>query len=70
MKFDAIFWNYPFHFHSDRPFEEMNSIERSVRDPDYVHLEKYLKDAKNFLTEKGRVFFGFSKSFGKEDKLR
>lgn len=67
--FDLIYWNCPFHF-SEEASEEMDHIERSVRDPQYVHIEKLLMTAKARLNPGGRVMLSFSYQLGNFARLQ
>lgn len=68
-KFDLIYWNYPFHYHFDKAYENMDPIELSLRDPEYRHLEKLLATAKPFLTTSGAVIISFSMQLGNKTRL-
>lgn len=66
-KFDLIFWNVP--WIGDDPGKELTPLEMSVIDPDYKDTLRYAKFGRNYLTEKGRLLFGFGASVGDIDKL-
>jgi hypothetical protein len=40
-----------------------------VKDPNYSCLYKLLKSGKKYLSERGRVYLGFSHTSGDEQKL-
>jgi methylase of polypeptide subunit release factors len=61
LKFDVIYWNYPFH---PSHYEKNNMIEKGVRDPEYNMLDRYLKEVSSYLTEKGYLLLGFSEKMG------
>jgi hypothetical protein len=44
----------------------MNNIEKSIRDPGYLHLEKLLQTARDYLTQNGKILLGFSQTLGNE----
>ncbi|CAF2979593.1 unnamed protein product [Rotaria sp. Silwood2] len=67
-KFDLIFWNFPFG-HINKPPEELSSLERAIFDPGYVAVEKYMKEARDYLAPNGHVFLGFSPTIGYWDEL-
>ena len=59
-KFDLIYWNYPFHWSFDKEAEKMTEIEKTVRDPGYTHLDKFLATAKDYLTSSGILITSYS----------
>lgn len=65
---DSIFWAMPFGFLD--PSEEMNSRDWQVFDPGYRAIKKFFTEAKNHLTEKGRLLIGFSEDIGHLDLLQ
>jgi HemK-related putative methylase len=66
-KFDSIFWNTPFGLVGD---EEIPDLEKAVYDPGYKSTEKFIKEAKQHLKEKGRLLIGFSSTLGKVDLIK
>ncbi|MBK9767004.1 MAG: hypothetical protein IPP63_08260 [Chloracidobacterium sp.] len=66
IKFDKIFWNAPF-IKADR--NNMDLLERSVFDPNYRSIEKYLSGFDRYVEEDGRAFLGFSSSSGDNGML-
>jgi methylase of polypeptide subunit release factors len=66
-KFDIVYWNYPW-LPEHKGYEYVDEVERGLFDPDYMYLKKYIKGARAFLKEKGRVFLGFG-DFGDLDYL-
>ena len=68
--FDVIYWNYPFHIDKgDKDTEEMDDIERGLRDPGYKHLEKLFLTAKAHMPKDGKIYTSFSKVMGNEPEL-
>lgn len=47
----------------------MSDLERAVYDPGYKTIEEFIKGAKDYLTETGRVLIGFSTTLGRLDLL-
>lgn len=54
-KFDFIFWNHPFN-KGDNTFER--TLLRSGFDHQYKSLDRYIREADNHLTAKGRLLLG------------
>lgn len=67
-KFDTIFWNVPFAYVNAEP-SELSMLDRSIFDPQYGTLKKFLGEARAHLTEQGRVLIGFSSSLGHVNAL-
>ncbi len=66
-KFDVIFWNIPFGL---VPVEKkLSFLEKSVFDPGYCATEIFIRDAKQFLKSKGRIYIGFSTTLGNFERL-
>jgi SAM-dependent methyltransferase len=63
---DVIFWNVPFGF-ADLPTGSM--LERSVIDPGYGGIARYVHGLPYFLHPEGRAFLGFSNDIGRFDLL-
>jgi methylase of polypeptide subunit release factors len=69
-KFDIIFWNIPFEF-TDKPIQELSLIERSMYDPHFSLLDRYLKMAHKYMTPNvGRLFLGYSETYGSMDDFQ
>lgn len=66
-KFDTIFWNTPFGLTDE---ENIPDLEKSVYDPGYKSTEKFIRQARNHLKEKGRILIGFSSTLGKLDLIK
>jgi methylase of polypeptide subunit release factors len=64
IKFDLIYWNYPFNHCFAKPSSGLNVIEQAARDPDYVHLDQLLATAKEYLKPNGYVIISFSLVIG------
>ncbi len=61
-RFDVIFWNVPF---CCVPEDTEHSIlEKSILDPEYKTLEKFVCESKKFLAESGTLCIGFSSTIG------
>jgi methylase of polypeptide subunit release factors len=67
-RFDVIFWNVPFG-DTNKPLEQLDSLERSIFDPGYSLTEIYIREAHKHLNENGRLFIVFSKSLGNFERL-
>lgn len=65
-KFDSIFWNIPFGYIREK---SLSMIERSVFDPEYKNIDKFINGAKAHLKETGRLLIGFSPTLGYRTKL-
>ncbi len=68
QKFDVIFWFAPF-MHVDMERGNLTELERSVFDPNYNSLKKYLSQARNFLRPDGKLYLGFSPTHGQFEVL-
>ena len=66
-KFDTIFWNTPFGFVED---ENVLDLEKAIYDPGYKSTEKFIKEARDHLKNRGRVLIGFSTTLGRLDLLQ
>ncbi|HMM78741.1 MAG TPA: methyltransferase [Pyrinomonadaceae bacterium] len=60
-RFDRIFWNAPF---VQQALEEDNLLQRSVFDPNYRSIQKYLSGFDSYLKDNGEAFLGFSSTSG------
>jgi len=67
QKFDVIFFNAPFCFTKK---ERLTLLEKALFDYNYKTLDKFIHDCKEYVTENGHVFLGFSSFFGDFNKLR
>ena len=56
-KFDIIYWNMPFGFVADDYVHE-NVLEKSIFDPGYNILKKFLKESPKHLTKTGYLLIG------------
>jgi tetratricopeptide (TPR) repeat protein/methylase of polypeptide subunit release factors len=68
-RFDAIFWALPV-AHIDRSREELSELERTVFDPNYEILDRFVGGARPFLKPEGRVLFGTSPTLGHIEKVK
>lgn len=66
-KFDTIFWNVPFGLVPD---SELSDLEKSIYDPGYESIERFIKEAKRYLKPWGRVLIGFSSTLGRLDLIQ
>lgn len=55
QKFDFIFWNHPFHYWEE---EVKEMLLKAGYDKHYNSLKRYVKEAGNYLTNKGRLLLG------------
>lgn len=61
-RFDIVYWNVPW---GNVPESEVRSvIDSAVFDPGYCSLGRFLGEVGSRLTDVGRVFVGFSDTFG------
>jgi methylase of polypeptide subunit release factors len=67
-KFNVIFWNYPWLPEKDS-YEYKDKLDRSLFDPGYKTIERYISESKHYISENGRVFFGFG-DYGYWDLLK
>ncbi|MBU0596700.1 class I SAM-dependent methyltransferase [Patescibacteria group bacterium] len=56
-KFDIIYWNMPFGFVEEN-YKHKNVLEKSIFDPGYNILKKFLKEAPSYLTNNGYILIG------------
>jgi len=56
-KFDIIYWNMPFGY-VDKNYVYENILEKSIFDPGYSILKKFLSEAPQFLIEQGYILIG------------
>lgn len=57
-KFDIIFWNYPWLPEVD-DYQHVDKLDKSLFDPGYKIIERYIAESNNYLNLNGKVFFGF-----------
>lgn len=67
-KFDLIFWNIPFFGVSGE--EELTFLERSIADPNYQSLSRFVAESPGYLKKEGRILIGFSTSCGSLRRLQ
>lgn len=68
QKFDVIFWFAPFmHVNADK--SSLTDLEKAVFDPNYVSLKKYLSGARHYLSQRGKLYLGYSPTHGDMDVL-
>lgn len=56
-RFETIYWNLPF-LYQGPTYEYRSVLERGLFDPGYRFTERYLREARHFLTAGGRVLAG------------
>ncbi|CAH3191375.1 unnamed protein product [Porites evermanni] len=66
-KFDMIYWNCPRDDQHPSPGNEVELLMRSLTDPGYQALRRFLSQARIFLKDSGCVFLGFSLTFGSKE---
>lgn len=66
-KFSAIFWNVPFEL-IER--ENISDIEKSVYDPGYKSITRFITEAHEYLEPSGRLYVGFSTTLGDYNLLK
>ena len=66
-KFDMIYWNCPWDDQHPSPGNEVELLMRSIADPGYQTLRRFLSRARIFLKDSGCVFLGFSLTFGSKE---
>ena len=54
-KYDIIFWNHPFNLSTE---PEKKDLLKSIFDYRYKALEQYVAQARNYLTQNGRLLLG------------
>ena len=62
---DSIFWNLPWGY-VERP---VSVLERSLFDEAYHSIEACVRGATRHLTDRGRLYLGFSTTMGRWDVL-
>lgn len=58
-QFDLVFWNWPFIFAPEN-YDLKDALERSVMDPGYQTVQKFLREVKNFLKDDGKIILTFA----------
>jgi len=64
--FDTIFWSMPFMPTED---SEQSMYNRSFADYEYKSINSFFSEVRNHLSEKGRIFVGFSEDLGDSIKF-
>lgn len=67
-RFDLIYSNFAYG-HIDKPVEELDTLERTLFDPHYKHMEILIKEAHEHLADNGHFVMGFSNKIGYLDQL-
>lgn len=58
-KFDTIFWDLPYVYSENAQDKNLTLLQRSVSDPGYKHIDTFLSQARNHLSDEGRIIVGF-----------
>ncbi|XP_078353635.1 release factor glutamine methyltransferase-like [Oculina patagonica] len=66
-KFNMIYWDPPWFGQGTEPGTDLDMITRSMIDPKYQGIRRYLLEAKNYLKENGRIFVAFSFTIGSKE---
>ncbi|KAJ7386538.1 hypothetical protein OS493_008674 [Desmophyllum pertusum] len=69
-EFDMIYWNMPWVGQNTEPGTEVDVLMRSLLDPGYQSIRRYLLEAKKFLKKTGRIFALFSFNYGSEELFK
>ena len=64
--FDTIFWAMPFGFVERK---NVPMLERSVFDPNYESISRFVEESPKYLNTNGRLLIGFSEPLGHLDLL-
>lgn len=64
--FDQIFWNVPFLYTENK---NLTMLEQSTFDYGDLKKEQFIKEAKDYLTAKGKVYIGYSSDYGDVKKI-
>lgn len=64
--FDIIYWNVPFCMVDTEP---SSMLERSIFDYNYSSLKNFILNSKTHLSPKGKLYIGFSNTYGEADLL-
>ena len=62
LRFDTIYWNYPFHPSAKSSDENLHEIDVGIKDPGDNCLERLLQGAKTRLEPSGKILLSFSES--------
>lgn len=66
-KYDIIFWNYPWLPEADN-YVFVDDLDRSLFDPGYQLIERYISESKKYINQNGKIYLGFG-DFGYWDML-
>ena len=58
QKYDFIFWNYPWLPETD-DYTFTDVLDRTLFDPGYKTIERYISESRNYIKPDGKVLFGF-----------
>ena len=67
QKYDLIYWNSSF-IDVPEDHSDLTPLERAVVDPGYRTHRRFIAEARNHLSERGRILLGFG-SLGNRDRL-
>ena len=65
-KFDMIYWDFPW-FGDTEPGTDLDPLMRSMIDPKYQSVRRYLLEANKYLKKTGRIFVAFSFNIGSKE---
>jgi len=65
-RFDTVYWNMPFCYVDFQP----KGIETGVFSYKYHNVREFFNGARNHLTQKGKLMFGFSPTIGRPELIR
>lgn len=68
--FDTIYWNVPFGFEEEGAGHKRDIFERSVVDPGYAAIRRFVTEAPHRLNPGGHVLIGFSDTIGNVELLQ
>ncbi|XP_074659574.1 release factor glutamine methyltransferase-like [Tubulanus polymorphus] len=63
-KFDMIFWNAPYSFVPIEKADHLTMLDRSMADPGYEAIGRFVTEAHEHLRPGGKVIMGFSAGYG------
>ena len=66
-EFDMIYWDFPWWDQHTKPGNELEVLMRSVVDPGYQGLRRYLSQARGYLKKTASIFVAFSFTMGSKE---
>lgn len=58
-KFDTIYWDIPYVWSKETDLQKLSMLQRSVSDPGYMNIDRFLSQARGHLNPNGRILVGF-----------